>query len=336
MEAMSRKRITLVGSFLALALALSGCSSVQPKFNSAVESVKSFFRGDPASEQKPVEPSSEAEAMYEAAHQARAAGNNDAYAKRLEAAANLGHPAAAYEIGVAYTQGRLVPKDPGTGARYINRSADLGDQRAQYLVGANFMTGSGVDKNPKRGVAFLARAGEQGHVQAQYLLGVAYADGDGVVKNPAWAARWYGRAARGGHVGAQYAYGVMYGSGMGLPRDDIKSYYWTTLAASGGHEKAGEVAMKIAKRLSNEQISQVEADAKKFVPKSYASLTDPATVIFVQYALRNIGYDAGPIDGMPGNLTRKGIQAYEEASNLPINGRISVSLLDGLIESTSR
>ncbi|HSS63231.1 MAG TPA: SEL1-like repeat protein [Gammaproteobacteria bacterium] len=336
MDTILRKREILASSVIGLALVVGGCSGVQPRFNSAVDSVKSFFKVDGGSKQKPVQPSSEAEAMYDAAHQARAAGRNDEYASRLEAAANLGHPAAAYEIGIAYTQGRLVPKDSGTGARYINRSADLGDQRAQYLVGANFMTGSGVEKNPERGVAFLARAGEQGHVQAQYLLGVAYADGNGVAKNAPWAARWYGRAARGGHVGAQYAYGVMYGSGLGLPKDDLESYYWISLAASGGHEKAGEVAMKIAKRLSNEQISQVEADAKKFVPKSYASLTDPATVIFVQYALRNIGYDAGPIDGMPGRMTRQGIRAYEEASNLPVNGRISVSLLDGLIESTSR
>lgn len=335
MEAMSRKRIVLAGPMLGLALAISGCSNVQPKFNSAVESMKSFFKRDGASQQ-PATPPSKAEMAYDEAHQLRAAGKNDEYLRRLEYAANLGHPGAAYEVGIAYTQGRVVSKDLNTGARWINRSADLGDQRAQYLIGANFMSGEGVDKNPARGVAFLARAGEQGHVQAQYLLGVAYADGNGVSKNPAWAARWYGRAARGGHVGAQYAYGVMYGSGMGVPKDDRKAYYWLTLAASGGHEKAGEVAMQIAKRLSNEEISQAEADAKRFVPKSHASLTDPATVMFVQYALRNIGYDAGPVDGMPGQKTQAGIRAYEEASNLPVNGRISVSVLDGLIQSTSR
>jgi TPR repeat protein len=336
METTSRKRIILAGSLAGLALAVGGCSTVQPKFDSAVASVKAFFKADDAPETKFLQPASEAEAMYESAQQARAAGNDQEYASRLEAAANLGHPAAAYEIGIAYTQGQLVPRDPGMGARYINRSADLGDRRAQYLVGANFMTGSGVDKDPERGVAFLARAGEQGHVQAQYLLGVAYADGNGVAKNALWSARWYGRAARGGHTGAQYAYGVMYGSGLGLPKDDLESYYWITLSASGGHVKAGELAMRIAKRLSNEQISQAEADAKKFVPKSYSSLTDPATVMFVQYALHNIGYDAGPIDGMPGTMTRKGIRAYEEASNLPVNGKISVSLLDGLIQSTSK
>ncbi|MDH3314419.1 MAG: SEL1-like repeat protein [Gammaproteobacteria bacterium] len=335
METMSRKRITLAGPVLGLALVISGCSSMQPKFDSAVDGIKSFFKGDGASQQ-PAKPSSKAEIAYDQAHQMRAAGKNDEYTRRLEDAANLGHPGAAYELGIAYTQGRVVPKDLNTGARWINRSADLGDQRAQYLIGANFMTGDGADKNPERGVAFLARAGEQGHVQAQYLLGVAYADGNGVSKNPAWAARWYGRAARGGNVDAQYAYGVMYGSGMGIPENDRKAYYWLTLAASGGHAKAGEVAMQIAKRLSNEEISQVEADAKRFVPRSYASLTDPATVMFVQYALRNIGYDAGPVDGMPGKQTKAGIRAYEEARNLPVNGKISVSVLDGLIQSTSR
>ena len=173
-------------------------------------------------------------------------------------------------------------------------------------------------------------------MEAQYLLGVAYADGNGVAKNAAWAARWYGRAARGGHVGAQYAYGVMYRSGLGLPKDDLKAYYWMTLAGSGGHEKAGRIAMKIAKDLSNEQISQAEADAKRFVPKRHASLTDPATVMFVQYALRDIGYDAGPVDGLPGRMTRTGIRAYEEASDLPVDGRISISLLDGLVKKTSK
>ena len=73
METGSRKRIIPTGAFLGLALALSGCSSVQPKFDSAVDSVKSFFRGGAASDQNPVERSSEAEAMYEAAQQARAA-----------------------------------------------------------------------------------------------------------------------------------------------------------------------------------------------------------------------------------------------------------------------
>lgn len=336
MESMPTKRILLVGALVGTALAVSGCSTIQPKFDSAVASVKSFFQGDDLPKAKPVKPSSEAKAMYESALKARSAGDEPEYARRLEAAAKLGHPAAAYEIGIAYTEGRLVQKDTDAGARYINRSADLGDRRAQYIVGANFMTGSGVEKNPERGVAFLARAGEQGHVQAQYLLGVAYADGNGVAKNALWAARWYGRAARGGHAGAQYAYGVMYGSGLGLPKDDLKSYYWITLATSGGHEKAAELAMKMAEQLSNEQISQAEADAKKFVPKSYSSLDDPATVIFVQYALHNIGYDAGPVDGMPGKMTREGIRAYEEASNLPVNGKISISLLDGLIESTTK
>lgn len=335
METMSRKGIILAGPVLGLALVISGCSSMQPKFDSAVDGIKSFFKGDGASQQ-PAKPTSKAEMAYDEAHQMRAAGKNDEYLGRLEDAANLGHPGAAYELGIAYTQGRVVSKDLNTGARWINRSADLGDQRAQYLIGANFMTGDGADKNPERGVAFLARAGEQGHVQAQYLLGVAYADGNGVSKNPAWAARWYGRAARGGHVGAQYAYGVMYGSGMGIPENNRKAYYWLTLAASGGHEKAGEVAMQVAKRLSNEEISQAEADAKHFVPRRYASLTDPATVMFVQYALRNIGYDAGPVDGMPGKQTKAGIRAYEEARNLPVNGQISVSVLDGLIQSTSR
>jgi localization factor PodJL len=333
---MPAKRILLASALLGTALALGGCSTLEPKFDSAVAGVKSFFKGDGLPEATPVEPSSEAKAMYESALEARAAGDDRDYARRLEAAADLGHPAAAYEIGVAYTEGRLVRQDTGVGARYINRSADLGDRRAQYLVGANFMIGSGARKDPERGVAFLARAGEQGHVQAQYLLGAAYADGNGVAKNAAWAARWYGRAARGGHASAQYAYGVMYGSGLGLPTDDLKSYYWITLAASGGHEKASELAMKMAKQLSNEQISQAEADAKKFVPRSYSSLNDPATVMFVQYALRNIGYDAGPVDGMPGKMTRDGIRAYEEASDLPVDGKISVSLLDGLIQSTSK
>ena len=132
------------------------------------------------------------------------------------------------------------------------------------------------------------------------------------------------------------AYGVMYSSGVGLPKNELLSYYWITLSASGGHEKASELALKMAKQLSNEQISQAEADAKKFVPRTYASLNDPATVIFVQYALHNIGYDAGPIDGMPGKMTREGIRAYEEASNLPVNGQISISLLDGLIQSTTK
>lgn len=45
-----------------------------------------------------------------------------------------------------------------------------------------------------------------------------------------------------------------------------------------------------------------------------------ATIIQVQTALKNAGYDPGPIDGKTGSRTRKAMRYFQQSEGLPITG----------------
>lgn len=335
-------RSVLFSVFVAIYLGISGVAEAASPFGEAWSAVKSFFTAEeslleaPAQAPAPQRRASDAQVAYDDAVRLKNSGAHAEAVARLKEAANAGHAGAAYELGMLYTQGRMVPKNLEQGAQWINRAADLGDARAQYLVGANLMSGNGVARDPARGVGFLARAGEQGHARAQYLLGQAYVDGVGVTANPAWAARWYGRAARAGHADAQYAYGVMYGSGLGVTKNAREAYRWLLRAADNGHTQAGNVARSMARQLPPGEAASLRAESARFAPRAQAQLTDRPTVLFVQYALTSSGFDPGPLDGVMGSRTRAGIRAFEDTIGAQQTGRISAGLLEQLIVRTSK
>ena len=334
-----KNRTALLGALVAINLGVTGAAEAASAFGDAWSAVKSFFSAEHSLlEGPPPAPpgTSDAQAAYNDALRLKNSGAHNQAIARLTDAANAGHAGAAYELGMLYTQGRMVPKDLAQGAAWVNRAADLGDARAQFLVGANLMSGTGVARDPARAVGFLARAGEQGHARAQYLLGQAYVDGVGVPANPAWAARWYGRAARAGHVDAQYAYGVMFGSGLGVPKSAREAYRWLLRAADNGHAQAGNVARSMARQLSPAEAASVRADSARFAPRTQSQLTDRPTVLFVQYALTSSGFDPGPVDGLMGGRTRAGIRAFEGTIGVSQTGRISTALLERLIARTTK
>jgi membrane-bound lytic murein transglycosylase B len=50
----------------------------------------------------------------------------------------------------------------------------------------------------------------------------------------------------------------------------------------------------------------------------------------MQRLLNDLGFDAGPVDGVPGSQTRAAIRDYQQANGLPADGFPSVSLLERL------
>lgn len=288
------------------------------------------------SSQKPPRPTAEeqarAQAAYERARSARAAGDAEAAANNFHDAAELGHASAAYELGLAYAAGDGVPEDLELSAWWTNRAADLGDPGAQFLVGSSFYGGIGVEQDVPRGLSFLERAAAQGHPKAQFLLGQAYVDGIGVAVNPEWAARWYGKAARGGHPQAQYSLGVMFASGFGVPESARRAYRWFSIAAANGYEDAAALRDKMASRLAPEARARAETKIAHFSAKESQGYTDAPTVMYVQLRLRALGYDAGPTDGITGPKTRAAIEAFQSSEQMTVDGELSRSLVENLFE----
>ena len=50
----------------------------------------------------------------------------------------------------------------------------------------------------------------------------------------------------------------------------------------------------------------------------------------MQRLLNDLGFDAGPVDGVPGSQTRAAIRGFQQANDLPADGYPSVGLLERL------
>jgi localization factor PodJL len=314
----------------AVFLAFTGCAELGDAWEEVGRDVGALFETPSAGATK--EEQRRAQAAYERALSAEAAGDQAAGAKHLREAAELGHAQAAYALGLAYIEGSGVPEDLELSAKWINRAADLGDPGAEFLVGSSFYAGIGVEQDIPRGLSFLERAAVQGHSKAQFLLGQAYVDGVGVRENAQWAARWYGKAARGGHPQAQYALGVMFASGLGVPKSPRRAYQWFSIAAANGDEKAAALREAISSRLAPAALAMADAKAAHFSAKKSIGYSDAATVMYVQIRLRALGYDAGPVDGIAGPKTRTAIEAFQSSERLTVDGELSRSLVEDLFE----
>lgn len=333
-------RTLLAGVLLAGAAGLSGCADVKESLTDASREINSYLGigGDEATAAGAASaesgPASEAEESYRAGLAAREGGDLTVAFGHFQAAAEQGHAAAAYELAEAYRSGRGTAPDAEAAARWTNLAAERGDPRARYRVGAAYYHGLGVEQDYEVAARFLGQAAVEGHAQAQFLLAECFANGRGVAKNAAWAARWYGKAALQGHREAQYAYGLLHAAGVGLPKDPEAGHGWLLVAEGNGHEGAPEIRRSLAEEMGPEAIARSQAWAEAFRPDpSAGGLSDRPTVRYVQYTLNELGFDAGPVDGLFGPRTRAAIEAYRTKRGQPADGRLNAGLLDSLLES---
>lgn len=248
----------------------------------------------------------------------------------LRALASQGDTETQYRLALRYQTGRGVAQDYAAAANWFRAAADQGHAGAQYLLGVAFATGRGTEQDRAQAAEWYTRAAEQGHARAQYQLGDAYSDGRGVAKDYAWAARWFGKAARQGHTEAQFSLGVVNAAAQGVPRNDAEGYKWLSLAAAEGHELAARVRDAVAKKLTPERISQIDATVEGWAPDTDAAYADEPTVRYVQDALVRLGYDVGAVDGAGGERTRSAIEAYQRKAGLAVDGAVSETLVERL------
>ena len=264
-------------------------------------------------------------------------------------------PAAAQtmeEARAAYARG-----DHATALRGFRIHAERGDAEAQFILGIMYDDGEGVPQDYAEAVRWYRRAAEQGHASAQFNLGLRYDNGYGVPQDYAEALRWYRRAAEQGHAGAQNNLGLMYEDGAGVPKDFVQAHKWYNLAASRAsssdpdlREKAVRSRDRIAARLTPAQLARAQRLAREWQPRTSTAEPPvheqrPSTsaapvprapnagaestrdrIANLQRALRRLGYDPGPVDGIPGARTRAAIRAFRADAGLPVTGQVSERL----------
>lgn len=169
-------------------------------------------------------------------------------------------------------------------ATHFLPAADLGHAAAQFNLGLYHANGLGIAKSDEQAVAWYRKAAEQGHASAQFNLGLCYASGDGVPQDEEQAIEWFKKAAeqdhpeaqfhllqisaRQGNKNSQYALAICHEAGHGTVQDIEKSVRWYKAAAKSGHPGA---QLKIGEHyLSGEVLTKNSAHAKSWLQKSAA------------------------------------------------------------------
>jgi TPR repeat protein len=150
----------------------------------------------------------------------------------VEEAANTGCAEAMYFMGKAHAGGKhnLPPSDLAA-VEWLARAAEAGHAAAQFKLGMFYQHGRGVAKDAFMASEWFYEAAEQGDANAQFALGVACGKGLGVEKNHEQACYWYSKAAHQGHGKAQFNLALRYTEGLGCIKDPYRGAYWFAQAA---------------------------------------------------------------------------------------------------------
>lgn len=120
----------------------------------------------------------------------------------------------------------------------FNTLALHGDAQAQFNLGVLYTLGDGIKKNPEKAFECFKESANQGHATAQYNLAHCYLNGTGVTPNPQEAFNWFKKAALQGLPSAQYNLGLCYDQGIGTQKDHQAAMEWIKKAASKGHARS--------------------------------------------------------------------------------------------------
>ncbi len=158
----------------------------------------------------------------------------EARVQELKPDADAGRSGAQYRLAETYRRAPAAWRDAGLARFWYRKAAEQGHIAAQYELGMLYKLGDGVPESNARAADWLRLAAGLGrHRGAQFQLGELFFHGRGVGQDYGTALSWYRKAAAHGHPVAQHLVGVMYREGWGVENDDLEAYKWLTLAMAG-------------------------------------------------------------------------------------------------------
>ena len=185
----------------------------------------------------------------------------------LRAAALKGDPAAAYEVGVRFAEGKGVAPDLDQAAKWYDRAAQAGVVPALFRLGTFYEKGLSVKKDVEIARRYYLQAAERGSAKAMHNLAVLDADGGGKGANYKSASIWFRKAADRGVADSQFNLGILYARGIGVEQNLAESFKWFSLAAAQGDADAGRKRDDIAKRLDVQSLAAARLAIQTFTPE---------------------------------------------------------------------
>ena len=169
-------------------------------------------------------------------------------------AAEMGHAAAQFNLGLCYAKGLGVTRSDEQAVSWYRKAAEQGHVSAQFNLGACYANGEGVPRDEQQAIGFFQRAADQGNtrayyslvelsahagdVEAQYEMAMCYEQGSGTDRDIDKAIAWYRQAALKGHPDAQYELGRRYMEGDGVIRHPAAARRWLEKSAAQGNMQA--------------------------------------------------------------------------------------------------
>src|ERR1700742_2426539 len=120
------------------------------------------------------------------------------------------------------------------GAMNYWRNLSQTDATVQNNFGVAYMDGKGVPRNYPLALQWFSRSAANGNSLGQNNLGGMYRDGKGVTRDYARAITFFKAAAAQGNGAAQVNLGLMLANGQGAQADLVHAYMWFNLAAKQG------------------------------------------------------------------------------------------------------
>ncbi|WP_291849672.1 hypothetical protein [Bradyrhizobium sp.] len=182
----------------------------------------------------------------------------------LRAAALKGDPAAAYEIGLRFSEGKGVASNFDEAAKWYDRAAQAGVVPAIFRLGTFYEKGLSVKKDVDIARRYYLQAAERGNAKAMHNLAVLDADGGGKGANYKAAAQWFRKAAERGVADSQFNLGILYARGIGVEQNLAESFKWFSLAAAQGDTDSGRKRDDIAKRLDDQSLAAARLALQTF------------------------------------------------------------------------
>lgn len=269
----------------------------------------------------------------------------------LVTAAKAGDPAALFEIGSRYIEGRGVPADFSKAAVWFQRAADQGLVPARYRLAGLYEKGTGVPRDVAKAKGLYLLAAAAGNAGAMHNLAVMYASGTDGKTDMQEAAKWFIKAANLGVTDSQFNLAVLYARGSGVKQDLSESYKWFALAARDGDKDAGEKRDEVAKTMAPDALERAKASVQQWqampmdpdantvnIPDDWIGKAVTTGSVDMEKAIRNIqailnknGFDAGQPDGKLGSKTVSAIKAFQTSVGQEPTGKVSNELVRALL-----
>ncbi|MGA2794336.1 MAG: tetratricopeptide repeat protein, partial [Roseiarcus sp.] len=207
--------------------------------------------------------------------------------KYYRAAAEQGHPYAAFNYANTLVLGRGVPRDVTAALPFLVKAANANLPPAAKLLGILYRDGNGVPPDKMASLKWFRQAADKGDLYSAAEIGAAYWDGaPAYPKDQAEAVQWFLKAAIDPKIvnpaiNLGVDLGIAYRDGTGVQQDRAQSLKWFRIAAEKGNTYAAA------------EIGAAYWDGASPYPKDPAAAVqwflkaaaDPAEV----YAARNLG-----------------------------------------------